>query len=305
MLGSMNISLHLVLAVALVSTALVVVLTEVSIRRRLRSFRVLQLFTLGSALLLVPSNITALVSASAGPLTGWIVVGSIAVLIVQFVLVCQGWIPMDRVERARRVLAIGAHPDDLELACGGTLARLADAGHEIHALVMSDGAIGGDATVRPGEATRAADFLGLAECTVLGLPDTRLGEYEVDMTDAIEARIKALNPDIILTHSSNDHHQDHQSVHWATLRAGRRHPAILCYESPSATSAFSPQVFVEIDDYVDAKAMAVALHGNQSDKPYMGSDTLGARATFRGEQARLAAAEGFEAVRVPAFSGVL
>ncbi|WP_427019308.1 PIG-L deacetylase family protein (plasmid) [Pseudarthrobacter sp. P1] len=60
----------------------------------------------------------------------------------------------------RRVLAIGAHPDDLELACGGTLAKFVDSGHEVYGLVMSDGMQGGDALERSLDAQRGAAFMG-------------------------------------------------------------------------------------------------------------------------------------------------
>ena len=89
------------------------------------------------------------------------------------------------------------------------------------------------------------------------------------MVQAIEAAINRLNPDIILTHSIHDQHQDHQAVHRATLRAARQHSSILCYESPSATREFDPSFFVEIDDYMEAKVQAVQTHVNQSGKPYM------------------------------------
>ncbi|MFD0867393.1 PIG-L deacetylase family protein, partial [Tessaracoccus lubricantis] len=180
-----------------------------------------------------------------------------------------------------------------------------DAGHEVHALIMSDGAVGGDPTARPGEAYAGAAFLRLTDCEVLGLPDTELASHDCTMVQAIEAKIVSLNPDLIFTHSSNDQHQDHEAVHWATMRAGRRHPAILCYESPSVTRAFSPQVFVDIADYVDAKASAVAAHHDQADKPYMNAQSLAGTATFRGAQGKLPMAEGFEAVRINGFAGVL
>lgn len=170
---------------------------------------------------------------------------------------------------------------------------------------MSPGHVGGDASVRPDEASRGARLMGATKCEVLEFPDTRLEQHSAELVKAIEARIKTFNPDIILTHSSHDQHQDHHAVHLATLRAARRHPAILCYESPSATADFNPQVFVEIDDYLDAKQAAIAQHRNQLGKPYMGDQTISAQASFRGAQARQDASEAFEAVRVPGFAGVL
>lgn len=301
----MNIPAHLLIAVALLAHLLVVVVGEATLRRRVRHFRTLQLFVIAGALALVPACVLAVMNDTPTLWTNALVALGCAVLVAQYVVLALAWLPVAASTRPRRILAVGAHPDDLELACGGTLARLADAGHEIHALVMSDGSVGGDASARPTEAYRGAAFLRLTSCEVLNLPDTRLAEVNNEMVRAIEAKLGALNPDLVLTHSSNDQHQDHAAVHWATMRAGRRHPAILCFESPSVTADFTPQVFVDIDDYVPAKAAAVAIHHDQSDKPYMSAASLAAMSTFRGAQGRLRRAEGFEAVRLPAFGGIL
>jgi LmbE family N-acetylglucosaminyl deacetylase len=109
--------------------------------------------------------------------------------------------------------------------------------------------------------------------------------------------INLFQPDIILTHSAHDQHQDHHAVHLATMRAGRRSPTILCFESPSATSEFKPSFFVDISDYVEAKVGAVRRHKDQAGKPYMGADLLRSAARFRGGQARTEHAEGFEVIR--------
>lgn len=196
------------------------------------------------------------------------------------------------------VLAIGAHPDDLELACGGTLAKLVDQGHSIHALVMSHGQVGGDKAARPSEAQAGGRYLGVTSTEVLDLPDTFLADHNMDMVQAIEAKVKELNPELILTHSANDHHQDHHAVHLATVRACRRHESILCFESPSTTRDFNPSVFIDIKKYVDIKIQAVYLHRNQSGKPYMAADRVRGIAAFRGSQAKREYAEGFEPVRL-------
>lgn len=302
----MTISAHLIIAVLLLGTAGVTVICEAAIRRRVRNYRSLQVLSIGSALVFVPANVTA---ATPGHLPETIdtlaLIGAIATLLVQLVAYAVAWLPAPRPTANRRVLAVGAHPDDLELACGGTLSRLADSGYEVHTLVMSPGSVGGNSKVRPDEATRGAALMGATRCEVLEFPDTKLSTHAAELVQAIEARIKAFNPDIILTHSANDQHQDHAAVHLATLRAGRRHPAILCYESPSVTAAFSPTVFVDIDDYVDSKNAAISAHRDQASKPYMADDNITAMAVFRGAQGRLDSAEAFEAVRVPGFAGVL
>ncbi|MDO5670136.1 MAG: PIG-L deacetylase family protein [Corynebacterium sp.] len=226
-------------------------------------------------------------------------VGKLAVvLFVGLLLLRQRILPPGSLGRPQTVLAIGAHPDDLELACSGTLVKLADEGAAVHVLVLTDGCRGGDSELRPEEARRGALFMNVASLTQHTFTDTRLAEESVELVAAIEERIEALRPDLILTHSPNDQHQDHQAVHEATLRAARRHPSILCYESPSATRAFNPSFFVDISDYLDAKVFAVATHRDQTGKPYMQGHKLKGMAVFRGSQAKVDHAEGFEVVRL-------
>lgn len=196
------------------------------------------------------------------------------------------------------ILAIGAHPDDLEIACGGTLAKLVDAGHKVHTLVMSQGGVGGNVGTRRDEARNGADFMGVSDVQVCNLPDTNLAEHTNELVAVIEAKINEVRPSLVLTHSENDHHQDHHAVHLATLRAARRHSSILCFESPSATRRFNPAIFVDIADYLDVKVHAVQQHKDQSGKPYMGADRVRGVAAFRGSQAKKRFAEGFEPVRL-------
>lgn len=197
-----------------------------------------------------------------------------------------------------KILAIGAHPDDLEIACGGTLAKLADAGHIIHAIVMCDGKVGGDAEIRPDEAKNGARFMGISEIEIHNFTDTKLANHEVELVQVIERKIIDFVPDVIFTHSKNDQHQDHQAVHFATLRAARRHPSVLCYESPSSTREFDPSFFVDLSEYVNVKVHAVEQHKDQLKKPYMGSEHVRSIAAFRGSQAKMRFAEGFEIVRL-------
>lgn len=214
------------------------------------------------------------------------------------VVVTKRRIPFAVRVRRRKVLAVGAHPDDLELACGATLAKLVDGGHEVRGLVMSSGEVGGSQNLRPAEAQRGASFIGLSSLKVLDFPDTELETASNDMVRAIEDAIKEFEPDLIFTHSAHDQHQDHFAVHKATLRAARDHHSILCFESPSVTRDFDPSVFVDIDRYVDVKVEAVLTHRNQAGKPYMTPQRVRSMAAFRGAQAKNANAEAFEPVRL-------
>ncbi|MEX5237793.1 PIG-L deacetylase family protein [Kocuria arenosa] len=193
---------------------------------------------------------------------------------------------------------MGAHPDDLELACGATLAKLVDGGHEVRGLVMSSGEVGGNAGLRPAEAQQGAIFIGLGNLRVHDFPDTRLESVSNEMVRLIEEEIHTFKPDVIFTHSAHDQHQDHYAVHQATLRAARAHHSILCYESPSVTRDFDPSVFVDIDGYVDVKVEAVLSHRDQAGKPYMTPGRVRGMAAFRGAQAKNTNAEAFEPVRL-------
>ncbi len=197
----------------------------------------------------------------------------------------------------RRILVVGAHPDDLELACGGSLARFADEGHQVLAIVMSHGSGGGDGATREQEAIAGAEGLELAGITVQDFTDSMMATEIDRMVKVIELAIELFRPDVILTHSQHDQHQDHHAVHLATMRAGRRSPTILCFESPSVTRDFAPNFFIDISGYVDAKIAAVQRHKDQSRKPYMSAKGLHGMAVFRGGQAKTAEAEGFEIMR--------
>ncbi|MEX5258456.1 PIG-L deacetylase family protein, partial [Kocuria arenosa] len=114
-------------------------------------------------------------------------------------IVTKRRIPVAIRVQPRRVLAVGAHPDDLELACGATLAKLVDARHEVRGLVMSSGEVGGNEGTRSDEARKGASFIGLSELRVHDFPDTKLETASNDMVRAIEAAIREFEPDVIFT----------------------------------------------------------------------------------------------------------
>jgi LmbE family N-acetylglucosaminyl deacetylase len=197
------------------------------------------------------------------------------------------------------ILAIGAHPDDIEIAAGAALSKMRDAGYTIHGIVISAGEKGGHAEIRPKEAQRGAQFLGLDDVKVCNFTDTRLSTEVVEITAEIETIIGKIKPDIIFTHSPHDLHQDHQTVHEATLRAARNNrTTILCYESPSATQDFHPTYFVDVDKYVEIKVRAISEHWDQHNKPYMKPELVRGKLSFRGSQAKVDYAEGFEVTRM-------
>jgi LmbE family N-acetylglucosaminyl deacetylase len=200
--------------------------------------------------------------------------------------------------KPRKILVLGAHPDDIEIACGGTLAKLCDAGHTIMGLIVSGGECGGNSSSRYIEAMKGAEFLGINKVEIMDFPDTRLDNFVLEISKQIEIVVNEFKPDIVFTHSIHDIHQDHRAVHYATVRACRNLSTILCYESPSITQYFQPNVFVNIEQYIDVKIESIREHEDQNKKSYVQPEQVYGKAIFRGTQAKLKQAEGFEAIRI-------
>ncbi len=208
----------------------------------------------------------------------------------------------ERPARGRTILAIGAHPDDIEFGCGATLLRYREQGDVTHVLVLTNGEKGINAGKQPqrrlDEAQASARLLELGSVTLKDFPDTQLQAFRKDIKTVIEERVQALQPDVIFTHTAHDLHSDHRAVAEATREAARGACTILCYENPNTPPDFKPNFFVDVTDYVDDKIAAIARHRSQADKPYTRADVIRAAATFRGSQARVKYAEAFESVRV-------
>jgi LmbE family N-acetylglucosaminyl deacetylase len=203
--------------------------------------------------------------------------------------------------RARRsILVIGAHPDDIELGCGGTIARHVAVGDPVAMLVVTHGEVGpGDVLQRVAEQERAAEVLGVN--TLLwgsGIPDCRVSLYELDLVHLIEAAIRRVGATIVYTHSRNDSHQDHRAVALCTMGAARWVPTVMSYESPSSLQ-FSPTTFVDISDSIDKKINALMCHSSQVQASEMVSASrVRSSAEHYGHCCRRQYAEGFEPVRV-------
>jgi bacillithiol biosynthesis deacetylase BshB1 len=111
------------------------------------------------------------------------------------------------------VLAIGAHPDDVELGCGGTILRLTDAGRRVGVLDLTAGEKGsrGTKATRAAEARRATRMAKLALRETLAFPDTEL-EPTMELRKAIVAAIRRHRPKIVLAPTPGDLHPDHAAA---------------------------------------------------------------------------------------------
>lgn len=195
---------------------------------------------------------------------------------------------------ALSIMAIGAHPDDVELGCGGSLARYAAAGVPVSVLIFSHGRRGAMSHEdRAEESTKAFAHIGVTDVVVLDFPDTGLHNIHCELVAAIEAHLAARNPNRVYTMFEHDRHQDHRAIYHASTVACRRVPQLLSYETPSSYPNFVPTVFEAIGDTLEQKVEALKCHESQGDRFYMQEEKIRAAAHFRGAQVEREPCEGF------------
>ncbi|MDT5043501.1 MAG: hypothetical protein QOE51_4486 [Actinoplanes sp.] len=196
----------------------------------------------------------------------------------------------------RSVLAVGAHPDDIELGCAGTLAAHRAAGDFVTMLVLTGGQNGpgadADRRAEAEAAARALDCLlvwgRLVDCAIA--PDAAT-------IAVIENVISGMEADVVYVHAPDDSHQDHRAATAATLSAARRSSRILHYRSPS-TVRFEPTMFVDISAHLDRKLAAVSCHRSQIEGSAMvDPEVVAASARHFGAQSRVRYAEAFAPAR--------
>jgi len=183
------------------------------------------------------------------------------------------------------VLALGAHPDDIELGCGGLLLKLKASGARVHGLTLTCGERGTDRHgQREVETRRAAEFLRMDGHWILDFPDTGLQERIPLLKEVIESKIKELGATMVLTHTDVDVHGDHRAVFAATREAARSVPTVLCYEDVSTSDSFTPNYYVDVTHYIDDHLRACAFHRTQDHRAYMDPQVIQGRAAHRGMQ---------------------
>lgn len=173
-----------------------------------------------------------------------------------------------------KILAIGAHPDDPESTCGGTIAKMVKAGHDVVAVYMTHGERG-ISGVSLEESARIRTAEAEAACKVLGCRHIFLTQID-GATEINPARyqefidlMKAEKPDIVLTHWPIDSHRDHAICSILTIDAWRRvggnfdlyfHEAMTGIQSKTFNCA---DVLVDISDVIDIKTKAMYCHTSQ------------------------------------------
>ena len=219
------------------------------------------------------------------------------------------------------ILAVGCHPDDLEINCGGTLARYAQEGHAVTMLHIANGNMGHVVimpdelrAIRGEEAQRAGEILGAKEVISLDVPDLQVNASNPTISSNLVGIIRRVQPDVIITHAPEDYMRDHvevgQMVFDASFSASVPHFAVqaslpgsakitpVYYMETAAGVNFLPTEYVDIASTIETKLQALACHASQIKwmHEHDGIDFLDFVRTigkFRGQQCGAAYAEGF------------
>jgi len=217
-----------------------------------------------------------------------------------------------------RVLAVGAHPDDLEILCGGTLARFCRDGHDVVMCHVTSGDRGSYvgtsaevAAIRDGEAQRAAEICG-AEHATLGLHDGEVNAADPAQQRLVIDLVRETRPDLILTHHPGDYMSDHNEVarlvfdcsFHATLpllETDRPHHSTVTpiyYMDTVMGLGFQPTEYVDVSDVIETKTSMLEAHQSQLVwlRDHDGVDIveqMRVATRFRGLQCGAQYAEGF------------
>jgi LmbE family N-acetylglucosaminyl deacetylase len=198
------------------------------------------------------------------------------------------------------ILAIGAHPDDIEFGCGGTIIKYTQRGHRLFLQIMTEGGLGADSATRSSEQEASRAILGAEDIFWGGYEDTHL-QVDVELISKIEAVIKKVQPNFIFCCYPEDTHQDHRHLTQAVMSATRYIRNVLFYEGPT-TQNFKAHVFVDISDTLDKKIEALQAHRSQVMKTNIEDlsivEVARSTANFRGIQGRVKYAEAFHSLRL-------
>jgi N-acetylglucosamine malate deacetylase 1 len=229
---------------------------------------------------------------------------------------------MHHKERAMNVLAVGCHPDDLEIACFGTLARYVKEGHTVTACHITNGSLGHVeipphelSVIRNKEAERAAEVIG-ARAVTLDIPDLTVDSMNTRIMEGMIRIIRECQPDVIIAHAPQDYMRDHVESGSLAFRASFQSTIVQLYPQMKATQGvvplyymdtlagvdFLPTEYVDITEEIELKLAALECHASQIVwmREHDGIDFIDFVRTcskFRGLQCSVGYAEGFAQCR--------
>lgn len=200
--------------------------------------------------------------------------------------------------RNRTVLAIGAHPDDIEIGCGGTIKNHVERGDKVYYAIATGGEKGGVKSIRVREAERAADIMGVVDIDFMGLKDTFI-THSGNTIELLDEIIQNRKPSVVYVHSLKDYHQDHMNIARSILSASRKMKnSIFSYEAPSTTLEFKPTAFSDISKSFETKMECIQAFVSQEKKNYVEREAIVNLSKYRGKIINVEYAEAFEVLRL-------
>ncbi len=219
-----------------------------------------------------------------------------------------------------RVLAIGCHPDDIEIACSGTLAKCVKRGDKVYVCHLSSGNLGHViippeelSKIRINEAKKAGSLAGIKEVIYAGFDDLDIFSENKESVDKLVEVIRKVKPDFIITHNPDDYMPDHIATSKLVFAASfaatvpnyppkTKNPAELVpifYMDTLAGVNFIPDEFVDISDEIELKIKMLECHESQLVwmKEHDGidfADMVRTCSKYRGYQCGAKYAEGFK-----------
>ena len=198
------------------------------------------------------------------------------------------------------VLAIGAHPDDLELAVGGTLARLSRGGARVIMAVVS---VPCRYEERRREAESAAKILGCELRILFDKHEKRIEDMKTyQLVARLDALVKEFQPAAVLTHGTSEFHRDHVLVHNAAVATQRLAPFDFFVYHPNfcrpVPMPFHPRAYVDVTETIEEKMAAIAAHDSQFAQRSIPTDIYRDIARMNGRMVGVQYAEGLDVGRM-------
>lgn len=196
------------------------------------------------------------------------------------------------------VLILAAHPDDIELAMGGTLAKMIEDDIEIDCLIFCEKGYGDKTDLLRNEIKESFKINSGATLNYdTGYENQHLEEDRDTLLDYLIHLRNNFFYKTIFTHCSTDIHQDHSTLHRESVRAFK-HSNLYGYEMTWNNLTSNQRFFVEINQSnLDKKLEAMACYKSQQDRIYFNPELMKGLATVRGSQANVKYAESFEVIR--------
>lgn len=196
------------------------------------------------------------------------------------------------------ILFLGAHTDDIEIGAGGLLfLALQEPTCKVHYLSFSlcrD--LPRNINIREDQ-ERILSFLREERINSIGMLNFRNKHLSAE-GEHIRKELEKFSPDIVVTHSRNDLHQDHKAIMEETTRVFKKQ-TILEYEIPHSCSNFSPDLFIGLSiETFEKKLNLIEMYQSQKDVYYIGRDKISATAKFRGLQCGYNMAEAYKVNKV-------